>query len=289
MNQEKIGKFILELRKEKNMTQQELGNKIGVTDRAISKWENGRGMPDLSLMKPLCKELNITINELISGEKMEEKDYQERFEENIANAIDYSVESQKRQVKIFKYVIVSIIILIISFLSMFFMDVRRMNQNKPVIFSTWGYDYTPAIDLHEDKIYLAIRQYLIEKGDSEPKHHDGEKTFVSMRVYLLEEEKRDLIYYIYAWVMDGKYYLDNNEMKQDSGSSIPYKFKVEKLNGEYVVTDSRHPRDGSYYVEDMKNIFPKSVRNDMNRCHTDGTIERLDIELKEQAKLYFHK
>lgn len=57
MNQEKIGKFILKLRKEKNMTQKELANKIGVTDRAISKWENGRGLPDLSLMKPLCDEL----------------------------------------------------------------------------------------------------------------------------------------------------------------------------------------------------------------------------------------
>ena len=76
MNQEKIGKFILELRREKNMTQQELADKIGVTDRAISKSENGRGMPDLSLMIPLCKELDITINELISGEKIEKKDYQ---------------------------------------------------------------------------------------------------------------------------------------------------------------------------------------------------------------------
>ena len=55
MDQEKIGKFILELRKEKGMTQQELATKIGITDRAISKWENGKGMPDISLMKPLCK------------------------------------------------------------------------------------------------------------------------------------------------------------------------------------------------------------------------------------------
>lgn len=90
MNQEKIGKFMRKLRKEKNMTQQELADKIGVTDRAISKWENGRGLPDLSLIKPLCKELGITINELISGEKIEKKDYQEKLEENIINTIDYS-------------------------------------------------------------------------------------------------------------------------------------------------------------------------------------------------------
>ena len=55
------------------MTQQELADKIGVTDRAISKWENGRGLPDLSLMKPLCDELGISINELISGEKIDKK------------------------------------------------------------------------------------------------------------------------------------------------------------------------------------------------------------------------
>ena len=63
------------------MTQQELADKIGVTDKAISKWENGRGMPDLSLMKPLCKELGITINELISGEIIDKKEYQEKLEE----------------------------------------------------------------------------------------------------------------------------------------------------------------------------------------------------------------
>ena len=289
MNQEKIGKFILELRKEKNMTQQELANKIGVTDRAISKWENGRGMPDVSLMKPLCTELDITINELISGEKIIKKEYQEKLEENILNTIDYSNKKVKKTNKIFKIVVGTIVIFMATLVSMFFVDVRRMNQNKPVIFSTWGYQYTPALNLHEDEIYLAIREHIVQKGDSEPKHHYGEKTFVSMRVYLLEEEKKDEVYYIYAWVMEGKYYLDDNELKQDSGFSIPYKFRVEKINGEYTVTDSIHPRDGSYYPEDMKNIFPRSIINDMYNCQFDGTIERLNIELEEQAKLYFHE
>ena len=184
MDQKKIGKFILELRKENNMTQQDLANKIGVTDRAISKWENGRGMPDLSLMKPLCKELGITINELISGERITKKEYQEKLEENILNTIDYSDKKIKKNNKIFKIVIFIIFVLLILLISMFFVDVRQMNQNKPVIFSTWGYEYTPAIDLHEDEIYLAIKNYLVDRGDSEVKHYDGEKTFVSMRVYL---------------------------------------------------------------------------------------------------------
>ena len=89
MNQEKIGKFIANCRKEKNITQAILAEKLGVTDRSISNWENGKNMPDLSLFKPLCEILGITINELLSGERLDKETYQERFEENIVNTIDY--------------------------------------------------------------------------------------------------------------------------------------------------------------------------------------------------------
>ena len=90
MNQEKIGKFIADCRKKKNITQQELAEKLGVSDRTIGNWENGRNMPDLSLFKPLCRELDITLNDLMSGEKVKEKEYQEKLEENIINTINYT-------------------------------------------------------------------------------------------------------------------------------------------------------------------------------------------------------
>ncbi len=92
MNQEKIGKFIAQCRKEKYMTQQDLAETLGVTDKSIGNWENGRNMPDLSLFKQLCKELDITINDLMSGERIDKKNYQEKFEENIVNTIDYSTK-----------------------------------------------------------------------------------------------------------------------------------------------------------------------------------------------------
>ena len=92
MNQEKIGKFIAKCRKDKKMTQSELAEKLGVTDKSIGNWENGRNMPDLSLFKPLCDELGITINDLMSGEKINKDNYQEKFEENIVNTIDYSTK-----------------------------------------------------------------------------------------------------------------------------------------------------------------------------------------------------
>ena len=90
MNQEKIGKFIKTLRKEKKLTQSELATKLEVTDKSISNWENGKNMPDLSLFKPLCEILDITINDLISGEKLNKDNYQEKFEENIINTIYYT-------------------------------------------------------------------------------------------------------------------------------------------------------------------------------------------------------
>lgn len=90
MNQKKIGEFIAECRKKKNMTQQELSEKLGVSDRTIGNWENGRNMPDLSLFKPLCNELGISLNDLMSGEKVREKEYKEKLEENIINTIEYT-------------------------------------------------------------------------------------------------------------------------------------------------------------------------------------------------------
>ena len=92
MDQEKIGKFIAKCRKDKKMTQSELAERLGVTDKSVGNWENGRNMPDLSLFKPLCDELNITINELLSGAKLKKEGYQEKFEENIINTIDYSTK-----------------------------------------------------------------------------------------------------------------------------------------------------------------------------------------------------
>ena len=100
MDQEKIGKFIAECRKKKNMTQQELAEKLGVSDRTIGNWENGRNMPDLALFKPLCNELDITLNDLMSGEKVDKSNYQEKLEENIINTINYSNKKIKNKNKL---------------------------------------------------------------------------------------------------------------------------------------------------------------------------------------------
>jgi len=98
MNQEKIGKFIFKVRKEWKITQKQLVEKLEIIDRAISKWENGKSIPDSALLKPLCNILNITINELLSGEYISKEKKEETLDDNIVNAINYS----KRKENIYK-------------------------------------------------------------------------------------------------------------------------------------------------------------------------------------------
>lgn len=98
MNQEKIGKFIAELRKEKNLTQEQLAVKMRVSDKTISRWETGKSMPDYSLLKDLCNELNTNANELLSGERIENDKYMNHAEENLIN-LTRQIEKRKKVLK----------------------------------------------------------------------------------------------------------------------------------------------------------------------------------------------
>lgn len=98
MDQIKIGRFIAFLRKEQNMTQQSLADKLGITDRAVSKWENGRGLPDVSLMKSLCEILGISIDELLNGERADKIESKAVNESNLLNVLlEREKEIQKRK------------------------------------------------------------------------------------------------------------------------------------------------------------------------------------------------
>lgn len=83
MNQTETGKFIAKCRKEKKLTQGQLAEKLNITDRAVSKWETGKNMPDSSIMLELCEILGITVNELLSGEKVDMEGYEKKADENL--------------------------------------------------------------------------------------------------------------------------------------------------------------------------------------------------------------
>lgn len=93
MNQVKIGKFIATCRKEKNLTQLQLAEKLNVTDRAVSKWENGKSMPDSSIMLKLCSVLGISVNELLNGEKINMENINQKNEQLL---LDMAKELEKK-------------------------------------------------------------------------------------------------------------------------------------------------------------------------------------------------
>ncbi len=96
MDQVKIGKFIAKCRKNKNLTQMQLAEKLNITDRAISKWETGKGMPDSSIMIKLCNELGISVNELLSGEVINLDNYNLKAEENLLEMAKKEEEQNKK-------------------------------------------------------------------------------------------------------------------------------------------------------------------------------------------------
>lgn len=104
MDQIRIGKFIKERRNLKNITQSSLASILGITDRAISKWENGICMPDVGTIPEICKILDITVNDLFSGEIVKMKDYDKKLEENLLD-LAKKEEAQNKKMMIYEYVI----------------------------------------------------------------------------------------------------------------------------------------------------------------------------------------
>lgn len=102
MDQIKTGKFIATLRKEKELTQEHLGEKLGVTNKTISRWENGNYMPDIEMLSLLSKEFDVSINELISGERLLLDDFKKAADNNLVMALNNSAFTLKEKIAFFK-------------------------------------------------------------------------------------------------------------------------------------------------------------------------------------------
>ena len=124
MDMIKVGRFISTKRKEQNLTQMQLAEKLSITDRAVSKWECGKALPDSSIMIELCEILNISVNELLTGEEIEMEKYDKQVEQNLIEMVKQKEESDKRLLNI-EIVLMAIsitffiaIIAIVSFVDM---------------------------------------------------------------------------------------------------------------------------------------------------------------------------
>ena len=153
MDQVKIGRFIAEKRREQGLTQAQLAEKLSITDRAVSKWENGRTMPDSSLMLDLCKHLKITVNDLLNGEVVRVEDYNEKLEKQLLEVIKQKEEADKRLLNLEWFVIIiSILVLIVPIIIAGYVEMpdwqRALIMVSGVIPCAVGFAYSMKIEQH---------------------------------------------------------------------------------------------------------------------------------------------
>lgn len=252
MDQKKIGLFIQECRRKKKLTQAELGEKIGVTEKSISNWENGRNMPDLSLFKPLCEVLDISVSELLNGEKIVKSKVLDKSNDTLINTLKISDKNKKKSNKIIKSLLFTLICFIIIFLIFIFnikiykeIDIYSVvvslsdeyklkkhlsyseNSIKRDIYY-YGIDTTQLCDLkdncHELKIALNYKQTNLENIE---KYLDSQFSLGNINRYMLYDGgtiiyENDRYSVILCNTMDGNkdVYFGKDDM-------------VESLDGEY--------------------------------------------------------
>ena len=157
MNQEKIGKFIAKLRKQKKLTQEQLAEKLGITKNAVSKWERGLGLMDLSLLKPLSHILEVSVTEILNGERFTKEEIDSKSEETLIDTLDYSAKEIKK-VKKNKFIII-LLTIVITILSIVILDTIQaiVFKNSPII--SWRIEDANDSDSYVDKGILIDTYY----------------------------------------------------------------------------------------------------------------------------------
>lgn len=118
MDQIKTGKFIAERRKANGLTQIQLAEELGITDRAVSKWETGKSMPDVSIMLKLCEILKITVNDLLSGEIVTMENYNKEMENNLLEMIKQKEESDKKLLSLEIFIGITATVILFVFIAL---------------------------------------------------------------------------------------------------------------------------------------------------------------------------
>lgn len=137
MNQIKIGRFIAERRKEQKLTQMQLAEKLGITDRAVSKWETGKSLPDASVMLELCGLLKITVNDLLSGEVVSMNNYNEKSEKNLLEMIKQKEQADKRLLSL--EIVIGLMSVMFLFSMIFIAALIEMQDWLKVVLIVFGF------------------------------------------------------------------------------------------------------------------------------------------------------
>lgn len=262
MNQVKIGKFIASCRKDKKMTQIELADKLGVTDRAVSHWENGRSLPDVSLYKDLCECLGISIEELINGEKDNSLVAKEKAILTVVNEKN-NIKKYSRKTTI---ILGSIFFVIISCLIFY---------NKKL-----------KINLVDDSDYLYDEVINIIRNEEFRKNSDSTyKDFnVFYSYYGFGIEKKNDYKFVYMWICNHSYYIEeSNSLVISSGSSVPAKAIFKNNHLQTII----YPKDGNEYVSSIKKMFPIIIKSQVLNFDNGKNINKMFNEIEQKKNTYY--
>lgn len=160
MNENKTGTFISALRKEKELTQAQLAEKLNVTDKAISRWETGKGMPDSSLLIPLANILDITVNELLTGEKIPEETFTQKSDDNLVDAVQ-KTENAVKQSKIAKMLLIVAVIFCVFSISFL---IKTMIDKRDTVTYVGDFGTKNRIAVTELLIELDSRNYYFSEN-----------------------------------------------------------------------------------------------------------------------------
>lgn len=251
MNLEKIGKFIAKLRKEQNMTQEELAEKIGVNAKTISKWETGLNLPDSILLFNLSKELKVNVQDILSGEKTNNEKINKSF-------INTSIFKAKKKIIILSTLIVFLLIFIFSTIYTF------SNYNKTSIydinFNNNLYEINGYIIFNPQKVLVIIPDIIYVGEDLGT---DNEPLIKSYTISL--ENSENTIYLMTDNdISDNIRLLSNilNETKINyNNENIPKIFNKEDINDLYLVIEYIDTNDKSFVTKCKLNIYKEFANN----------------------------
>lgn len=240
MNQDKIGKFIAKCRKDRKLTQIELAEKLGVTEKSVGNWENGRNMPDLSLFKPLCDILNISINDLMSGEKIDDKNYINTLEENIVNMVADIEQKKTKRKKMMIITFTTIIIMMLIGRSFY------MNYKLDINYDNRVMNY----NISEKEFQFNIKGQSVFNADYTSKVVDNKIIyFFHSTIYLFNKRRSNWEYsHSMARLLEGKDVLFGSQMKIEIGNE----------NIEVYYTNDSLEKVKKANSKELKNIISKS-------------------------------
>ena len=281
MDQTKIGSFLKELRMEKGLTQAKLAEQLNTTNRSVSRWETGSTLPDISILIELADFYEVDIKEIIGGERKSEK-MTDNLKETLVTVADYSKRTNnKKMAKV-------IVILSLIFVALLVLLIIVFGSRSMPVDDSDRYPVYEQVYLDKDVTNELLKEYILsERAKSEP-YSDSENAanFTAFAIFSTEE-KSSGNYYIYAWVIESTYAFDAGALSEQSGSSYPCRFELLSENNAFKIVNVNIPRDGSYYGEDIKELFPKYLREKIYNVYDDGTVNKLRDNILNEAKDYF--